>query len=405
MDFEDELKRGILNDHVFKRNGESTLERTFIPDKLLHRDAILQKIASDFKVVFKEDRGINIALRGHGGFGKTSVARYTQKKLLKVAADLGITFDTRYYTCFQLRTFGAMMRDYLPSNYFISGKGFSISELIAFLVQNLQRENKKLLFVIDEIQNLKPDEVLRILSINEEFKIPDNEKEYFSTILIARTSDWEAIISSEPRIAQRLQSTIDLPKYSFEQLFDIFAYRRDLAFNEGVLSDDNVEVIAEMSELSGNVYYGIEIMHHAGKMAAQLDTQEILPEMIRNAAQYVSTEFRDPILKDLKKHELLALLAFARVLEQKNAQNINYATTEEAFSEYQVVCEEQQACVEDSHVISAFRKYIQKLNQSHLIHERVHNLQNRGRRAEINIPDFSAELVRQKVLEALKDVK
>lgn len=404
MDFEDELKRNILDDHVFKRNGESTLDRTYIPEKILHRDAVLHKIASDFKIVFKEDRGINIALQGQGGFGKTAIARFAQKRLVKVAVDLDIPFDTRYYTCFQYRTFGAMIRDYLPSNYFISGKGFSIGELIAFLVQNLQRENKKILFVIDEIQNLKPDEILRILSINEEFKIPGDEKEYFSTILIARTSDWEAILSSEPRIDQRLQSTIDLPKYTFEQLFEIFAYRRDLAFNEGVLSDDNVEVIAEMSELSGNVYYGIELMHHAGKMAVQLDAPEILPEMIRNAAQYVSTEFRDPILKDLKKHELLALLAIARVLEQKNGQNINYATTDEAFSEYQVVCEEQQACVEDSHVISVFRKYIQKLNQSHLIHERVHNLQNRGRRAEINIPDFSAELVMQKVLEALKDV-
>ncbi|HME52366.1 MAG TPA: AAA family ATPase [Candidatus Lokiarchaeia archaeon] len=405
MDFEDELKRGILNDHVFKRNGESTLDRTYIPEEIRHRDAALNKIASDFKAVFKEDRGINIALRGQGGFGKTAVARYTQKKLVKVAADLSITFDTRYYTCFQYRTFGAMMREYLPANYFISGKGFSISELIAYLIQNLQRDNKKLLFIIDEIQNLKPDEIVRILSINEEFKIPGETKEYFSTILIARTGDWEAIFSAEPRIVQRLQSIIDLPKYTFEQLFDIFAYRRDLAFNEGVLSDDNVEVIAEMSELSGNVYYGIELMHHAGKMASQLDAPEILPEMIRNAAQYVSTEFRDPILKDLKQHELLALLAIARVLEEKSKQNIQYATTDEAFAEYQIVCEEQQACIEDSHVISVFRKYIQKLNQSHLIHERVHNLQNRGRRAEINIPDFSAELVCQKVLEILNNAK
>jgi len=405
MDFEDELKRSILNDHVFKRNGESTLDRTYIPEEIPHRDVALNKIAGDFKIVFKEHRGINIALRGHGGFGKTAVARFTQKKLVKVAADIGVTFDTRYYTCFQYRTFGAMMREFLPSNYFISGKGFSIAELIAYLVQNLQRENKKLLFVIDEIQNLKPDELLRILSINEEFKIPDEEKEFFSTILIARTNDWDAVFAAEPRISQRLQSIIDLPKYTFEQLVDIYAYRRDLAFNEGVFSDDNVEVIAEMSELSSNVYYGIELMHHAGKMATQLEAPEILPEMIRNAAQYVSTEFRDPILKDLRKHELLALLAIARVLEQKNAENCNYATTEEAFNEYQVVCEEQQACIEDSHVISVFRKYIQKLNQSHLIHERVHNLENRGRRAEINIPDFPAELVREKVLEALKDAK
>nr|MDO8109872.1 AAA family ATPase [Candidatus Sigynarchaeota archaeon] len=340
MDFEEELKRNILGDSIFKRDGEQKFDRTFIPDKIPHRDDVLRKLASDFKIVFKEDKAVNIALKGEGGFGKTAIARFTQNKLGKVAAELGINLDARYYTCFQYRTLGTMLRDYLPTNYFISGKGFSISELIAFLVQNLQRENKKLLFIIDEIQNLKPDDLMRIISINEEFKLPGDPKEYFSTILIARTGDWEAMFREEPRIAHRLNSTITLPKYTFDQLVDIFTYRRDLALKEGILSDDNVELITQMSELSGNVYYGIELMHHAGKMAEGQHEPEILPEMIRAAAKYVSTEFRDPVLNDLKKHELLALLAISRVLENKSKKNVNYATTEESFDEYKLVCEE-----------------------------------------------------------------
>ncbi len=404
-DFEEELKRNILGDRIFKRNGEQTFDRTYVPDKMPHRDDILRKLASDLKIVFKEDKGVNIGLRGEGGFGKTSIARFTQQKLANVAAELGITFDTRYFTCFQFRTLGTMLRDYLPSNYFISGKGFSISELLAFLVQNLHRENKKLLFVIDEIQNLKPDDVMRILSVNEEFKSGVEGKEYFSTILIARSGDWDELVAAEPRIAQRLHSTIPLPKYTFEEMTDIFAFRRDLALKEGVLSEDNVELVAEMSELSGNVYYGIELMHHAGKMAEQQDSSEILPEMIRNAAKYVSTEFREPVLKDLKRHELLVLLSIARLLERKSKKNVNYATTDEAFEEYKVVCEEMHGCDAETHVITAFRKYMQKLNQSHLIHERVKNLKTRGRRAEIHMLDFPAELIVQKVLDVLKEMK
>ncbi|NMC08664.1 MAG: AAA family ATPase [Candidatus Lokiarchaeota archaeon] len=405
MDFEEELKRNILEDRIFKRNGEQTFDRTYVPEKMPHRDDILKKLASDFKIIFKEGKGVNIGLRGEGGFGKTSIARFTQQKLANVAADLGINFDTRYFTCFQYRTLGTMLRDYLPSNYFISGKGFSISELLAFLVQNLQRENKKLLFVIDEIQNLKPDDVMRILSVNEEFKSGGDGKEYFSTILIARSGDWDALIAQEPRIAQRLHSMIPLPKYTPEQMTGIFTYRRDLALNAGVLSDDNVELIAEMSESSGNVYYGIEIMHHAGKMAEQQDASEILPEMIRTAAKYVSTEFREPVLKDLKKHELLTLLAVARVLERKSQGNINFSTTEEAFDEYKLVCEELHGCGAETHVITAFRKYMQKLNQSHLVHERVKNLETRGRRAEIVMLDFPASLVREKVLDVLRIIE
>ncbi|MBN2154136.1 MAG: AAA family ATPase [Candidatus Lokiarchaeota archaeon] len=403
-DFEEELKRNILGDRVFKRNGEQTFDRSFIPEKLPHRDDILRKLASDLKIIFKEDKAVNLALRGEGGFGKTAIARFAQKKLAKVAAELGITFDSRYYTCFQFRTLGTMLRDYLPSNYFISGKGFSISEMLTFLVQNLQRENKKLLFVIDEIQNLKPEDVMRILSVNEEFKSGTDGKEYFSTILIARSADWDALMAAEPRIAQRLHSTIALPKYDFEQMVDIFAFRRDLAIKEGVLSDENVELIAEMSE-TGNVYYGIEVMHHAGKLAEQQDASEILPEMIRNAAKYVSTEFREPILKDLRTHELLVLLSIARVLKHKSQRNISYATTKEAFEEYKVVCEELGNCDARTHVMTAFRKYLRKLNQSHLIHERIKNISTRGRRAEIHMLDYPADFVEQKVLEVLKSTR
>ena len=403
MDFEEELKKSLLEDKIFKEDGEKTFDRTFVPEKPRHRDEILKKLLFDFKIIFKEDKGVNISIRGGGGFGKTMISRFSQEKLTNVAKDLNIKFDSRYYTCFQFRTLGAMLRDYMPENFYISGKGFSISELIVFLIQNLKREKKKLLLIIDEVQNLNKDELMRILSINEEYKEPGESKEYISTILIARDYDWENILNNEPRIAQRLNSTITLPKYTFDQLIDIFLYRRDLAFKQGVLSDSNTELIAEMSRLSGNVYYGIEVMHHAGKKAEYDREHEILPESIRTAAKYVSTEFREPILEELKLHELLSLLAIARVLQSKNKENVNFSTTNEAYDEYQVVCEEIKGPDFKPHVLTVFRKYIQKLKQSKLIHERVRNLKTRGRRAELLLVDFSAELVREKVLDVLKD--
>ncbi len=405
MDFENELKRYLVEENIFKRDGAHTLDRTFVPDQPRHRDAVLHKIALDFKAFLKEHKGINIAIRGDGGFGKTMISRYTQEKLTKVCLDLGINFDSRYFTCFQFRTLGAILRDYLPKNFFISGKGFSISELVAFLNQNLQREEKKLLLVIDEVQNLKPEEIMRLLVMSEEARAPGDTREFISTILIARSLDWDAILAQEPRVAQRLNTTISLEKYTFEQLVGIFSYRRDLAFKDGVLSDDNVELIAEMSELSSNVYYGMELMHHAGRLAEQQHQHEVLPEMIRQAAKYVSTEFREPVLKELKEHELLALLAIARVLERNNKENVHYTTTENAFDEYTQICEEFKGAGYKPHVITVFRKYVKKLHQSRLIRERVRNLRmKRGRRAELHMLDFPATLVIEKVTEVLKEL-
>ncbi|MFX0101435.1 MAG: Cdc6/Cdc18 family protein [Candidatus Hodarchaeota archaeon] len=401
MDFEEELKKAVLEGKIFKRNGKETFKRNFIPEKVPHRDEILKKLILEFKIILNEYIGISVAIKGAGGYGKTLVSRFSQEKLSKVAAELGVNIDTRYYTCFQYRTLGTILRDYMPQELYISGKGFSVSELLSFLVSNLRREDKKLLLIIDEVQNLSTDDILRILSINEDTKTPESVREYISTILIARDYDWDIILQKEPRIAQRLNATIELPKYTIEQLADIYQFRRDLAFLPGVLSDENVDFIADTSKLTGNVYYGLEVMYHAGKIAEEKGSQEILPEMIRTAEKMVSTEFRDPVLVDLQKHELLSLLAIARMLEKNSKENINNTTTKEAFAEYQLVCEELYENKVKPHVISVFRKHVKKLDQSKLIKETVINIETRGRRADITILGFPAELVHEKVLEIL----
>ncbi|MHA1680758.1 MAG: Cdc6/Cdc18 family protein [Promethearchaeota archaeon] len=402
MDYEEELKRSLNAATIFKSTGESTFNRDYLPEQVPHREETIRKMLLDFKVVLKEHKGVNIGVKGGGGFGKTLVTRFSQEKLQNVANDIGVDLEVRYYNCFKQRTLGAILRDYLPKQMYISGKGFSISELITFLIKNLQKDRKKLVLIIDEIQNLEEKEIMRLLTINESFKQPGSEDEFLSLIFIARDYDWHAILEKEPRIAQRLHSTYELPKYTHEQLIDIFLYRRSLGFRDGVFSDENVELVTEMSESTGNVYYGIEIMHQAGKRAEYLGESEVLPEMIRGAANNVSTEFREPVLAQLRLHELYTLLGIARLLQRLNKSNITKATVRDVFEEYKVVCEERSS---EPHVITVFRKYIKKLHQNHLIKQRVINLQTRGRRGEVNIIGFSAELVQQKVTEVLEKKK
>ncbi|MBD3186705.1 AAA family ATPase [Candidatus Bathyarchaeota archaeon] len=399
MDFEEELRKSLAGSPVFRKDGEVTLDRDFIPEKVLHRDEIIKRMLLDFKIVMKENKGVNIGVRGGGGFGKTLVSRFSQQKLKNVADEFGINIDIQYYNCFNHRTLGAILRDYLLDKHmYMSGKGFSISELMTYLIQNLEKKNIKLVIILDEIQNLDTSEIMQLLTINEDFRTNNNTKEFVSFILIARDYDWNNILVKEPRIAQRLTSTYKLEQYTASELFDIYLYRMELAFKEGVFSDDNIELIVDMSETSGNVYYGIELMRHAGKRAEFLHENEVLPEMIRGAAKNVSTEFREPLLDKLRPHELFSLLAVARLLERLSDKNINKITIYNAYNEYKVVCEEYG---KNPHVITVFRKHVKKLHQNHLLKQRIVNIKTRGRRGEINIIGFSAELVKKKVIECL----
>ena len=64
MDFEEELKKSLLKDQIFKKNGEASFDRSFIPEKILHRDDVLRKLLMDFKIIFKERKGVNIGIKG-----------------------------------------------------------------------------------------------------------------------------------------------------------------------------------------------------------------------------------------------------------------------------------------------------------------------------------------------------
>ena len=72
-------------------------------------------------------------------------------------------FDAKYYTCFTYRTLGSILRNIYPDEMYMTGKGFSISELIQFLISKLRRDNKKLLLVIDEVQNLSTEDLIRCI--------------------------------------------------------------------------------------------------------------------------------------------------------------------------------------------------------------------------------------------------
>ncbi|MHA1791850.1 MAG: Cdc6/Cdc18 family protein [Promethearchaeota archaeon] len=404
MDLEDEFKKNLQYDGIFKKNGEKTLRRSFIPDKVLHRDELIKSILFEFKVFLKEDKAVFIGIKGGGGFGKTLISQHVAERLVNITRELGINFEYKTYSAFNFRTLGAILRDYIKK-LFISGKGYSNNELMMYLNSNLKKNNKKLLIIVDEIQNFDSSDLIQLLSINE---CKENQKardDYVSIIYIAREDDWNNILGKEKKIASRLSSLYTLPKYTREQLFDIFLYRRDLAFKPAIFSDENIGLIVDLAEALGDVYYGLELMRQAGKRAEFLQETEVLPEMIRSAVKSVSSEFREPVLKDLKTHELLTLLSIARVLERLDKKNVNFTTTKDAYEEYKLACEEFFDGKQEHHAITVFRKYITKLKQNKLISMKTSHVRPRGRQAELNIIDFSAELVREKVNEILKERK
>ena len=96
MSDENEFRAEFMKKSVFKR--ASSLDLSFVPEKLYCRNDITKKLIYNFRRILEESEqpSINCLLLGKGGIGKTTTARFFGKRFHTIALekdfkDQGIT--------------------------------------------------------------------------------------------------------------------------------------------------------------------------------------------------------------------------------------------------------------------------------------------------------------------------
>jgi cell division control protein 6 len=220
-----------------------------------------------------------------------------------------------------------------------------------------------------------------------------------STIIISRLNEWRTILNTT--LTGRITDQITLSGYTKEDLLDIVKYRAEMAFEPKVISEEVLEMIADIAAKTENARHAIELLFRAGKIADHFSEQVISPEMIRKAKDEVFPEFRTEIFYDLKYHELLAALAIAKRLKHKG---IISTTIDEAYEYYNMTCEEYKT---GSKSKSAFREFIKFLSDLGIIASVVINLGRgrRGRRTQLRLYDLPAEVLEERCRKLLSENK
>ncbi|MBS7628818.1 orc1/cdc6 family replication initiation protein, partial [Candidatus Bathyarchaeota archaeon] len=133
------------------------------------------------------------------------------------------------------------------------------------------------------------------------------------------------------------QNFIKLDPYSSSELVTILKDRVDLAFKEGSVNEDTLEIAADIASISGDARYAIELLWRAGKYADSEGSMEVKPEHVRKAAGALYSTLRNEHLTNLTINEKLLLLALARSLEESNVAYLSMGDLERT---YMIVCEE-----------------------------------------------------------------
>ena len=364
----------------------SCLSVTFIPPYLPHREEELRTLAKYFKTIFevKDEPLRKVTIAGPTGSGKTTLGKRFGRLLENI--DKQNNFLMVYINCRIYKSPYLIVSTLARKlNKAIPPRGYSFEELQSLLIRLLDFYSPKVLLILDEIDYLisrtGTDFLYTLLRICEM-----TAKQWISYIFIARNLNF--IHQLDASTQSSFQSNhISLDRYSEMDLRDIIRSRAELAFYDGVITADSIELIADIASKSGDARYSIELLWGAGQCADDESSPIVYPDHVRKAKALIHPEIRREVILTLSLHQQLILLGIIRKLKHtKNA----YISTNDVISSYKLVCEEYK---EDPRKHTQIWTYLKELSKQDVISTKISGEGMRGKTTLISIPDISLESI------------
>ncbi len=383
---------------VFK--DESKLDINYVPQHLLHRKLQLNLLKQFFRFAVESPGKMTqrALIMGHIGAGKTVLSQHFGLNITREAKQRNINLNYIHINCRECKgsLFMILQRTIIKFIPNFPRRGYSAEELLQALMQILDEKDAYLILTLDELESLVQNEgsdPLYNLSRIQEDRI--NAPKRLSLICILRQP--EHLENLDPSTRSTLQrNIIQLQEYSESQLEDILDDRVNLAFRNGTVPHQTMNLIAELGKSeSGNARYAIELLWRAGKYADASEMREVLPECVRNAVVSVYPVVRRDMIPELSFHEKLFLLGVARHFKQTDSAYMSMGDAEEAYA---LACEEYG---EKQRGHTQIWKYVKVLSGSGIIETMVSGVDQRGKTTLISLPRVPASDLEQEISKLL----
>ena len=335
----DIVKETLDRPTVFKDEAPLSLE--FIPRNLPHREEQMRFLTQLFR--FSLDSPFSTSQRvlitGDVGTGKTVLAQRFGSDLVKAARNRKVNLHYVHVNCREAKgslfmIIKRVLTQFVPE---FPKRGFAPEELLHTLMDMLDDKNIHLILALDEVEHLiRVEESTPIYNLTRIQEERVGKPIRLSLIFILRELEYlQKLDKSTIDTLQR--NIVKLDKYSSRQLIDILRDRANLAFKENTVTDDALELVADVGGQSGDARYAIELLWRAGKYADSEPSKQVLTDHVRKAAGSVYPMLRGDYIAALSPHEKYMLLALARILEESEEAYANIGAVER---EYKAVCEE-----------------------------------------------------------------
>jgi len=374
--------------HLLKSDGlfvnREAMRSTYMPEILPHREKEINELASILVPALRRETPSNVFIYGKTGTGKTAVAKFVGKELLKKGEETGISVNFIYINCEVVDTQYRLMQNI--ANHFIEEwseripfTGWPTDEVYSKLRTMIDERGGVTVVFLDEVDKLKGDEALYNLSrINNDLK-----KSKVSIIGISNDLKFTEFL--DPRVKSSLgEENMIFPPYDAGELQDILEQRVDIALKEGSVDEDVIPLCSALAaQEHGDARRALDLLRMAAELAERSGAPKITKKFVRQAQSKIEIDRIKEVVRTLPTQSKLILLAI--LLQEKHNEKSGKTgsiTTGDVYDLYGDLCKKTRT---DSLTQRRIADLISEMDMLGIITARVISKGRYGRTKEIKM--------------------
>ncbi|MCU4753139.1 orc1/cdc6 family replication initiation protein [Halobacteria archaeon AArc-curdl1] len=270
---------------------ERLLEITHLPgpDRIVGRDDEMKSVAEALNPAIFGSQPSHLFIFGKTGTGKSLISRSVTERVVSEASNDGVNVKYAFIDCGEqnteaaiVKTIGQKINEPETSGVSIPDRGLGTGDYYKRLWNCIDACTDVTLVILDEIDMLEDDEVLRKLS-----RAGENRRISESSIGIIGISNK---IDYPDQLSERVKSSLSrdelvFPPYDANQLVDILDKRKD-AFHDGVVTDDVIPLTSALAaQEHGDARKAIDILRNAGRLAKKQGDANVKERHVRAAKE------------------------------------------------------------------------------------------------------------------------
>ncbi len=378
----------------------------YTPNKLPFREKQINEISELLAGTLHGKKADNLFIYGATGTGKTSVTRHVLQQLTDFAQGKNASVDGTYINCrnhnSKYRIMIKIVKDMYPEENFL---GFSAAFVYEKLLENVSKNKKQFVIVLDEVDKTKDldDLIYSLTRCNDELNAG-------SISLIGISNNLMFKDRLDPRTKSSLcEREMVFSPYNATELKEILKERAEIAFKKNAVEESAINFAAAIAaQESGDARRAVLLLLRAGELAEKQGTFKVTDELVKKAKKKVEEEIILNMVSTLPEQQQLVLYTISCLALTKKPFTTITGRQEEGLlfsgEVYEEYCKIAKKFKND--VVSArwYREYVSELEMFGLILTASSGQGIRGNTRLIK-PAFDAKKIKEAIESELAKAK